>query len=188
MFSNSILLWSVSHRVLSNNGYQSQWSVQGEIEPQLYKEAMGLPLANKWTDACLEEFNWHLANGTWTLVELPPGMKAIGSKWVFRIKHNADGSIERFKARLVAQGFSQRPGQDYFETYASTMRHATIRTVLALAAIEDLELRSVDISHAFTNSDVDAELYMKQPEGFKQGGSNMVCRLNKSLYGLKQPP
>jgi hypothetical protein len=115
-------------------------------------------------------------------------MKAIGSKWVFRIKHNADGSIERFKARLVAKGFAQRPGQDYFETFASTMRHTTIRTVLALAAIEDLELRSVDISHAFTNSDVDAEIYMTQPEGFEQNGSKYVCRLNKSLYGLKQSP
>ena len=144
--------------------------VSGEIEPASYKEAMIGPQANKWKDAALEEYNWHLQNGTWELVELPPEMKAIGSKWVFKIKHNADGSIERFKARLVAKGFSQRPGQDYFETFASTMRHTTIRTVLALAAINDLELRSVDISHAFTNSDVDAEIYMKQPEGFEQGG------------------
>ena len=121
-------------------------------------------------------------------MELPPGQKAIGSKWVFKIKHNADGSIERFKARLVAKGFSQRPGQDYFETFASTMRHTTIRTVLALAAIDDLELRSVDISHAFTNSDIDAEIYMTQPEGFVQNGPKYVCRLNKSLYGLKQSP
>ena len=147
---------------------------------------MCLPLADKWKEACLEEYNWHLQNGTWDLVELPPGMKAVGSKWVFKIKHNADGSIERFKARLVAKGFSQRPGQDYFETFASTMRHATIRTVLALAAIEDLELRSVDISHAFTNGDIDAEIYMTQPEGFEQSGPRYVCRLNKSLYGLKQ--
>jgi hypothetical protein len=137
-----------------------------------------LPLADKWKDACLEEYNWHLQNGTWTLVELPPGMKAIGSKWVFKIKHNADGSIEQFKAWLVAKGFAQQPGQDYFETFASTMHHTTIRTILALAAIEDMELRSVDISHTFTNSDIDAEvLYMKQPEGFEQGssGSKYVC-------------
>jgi len=80
--------------------------VSGEIEPQSYKEAMSLPLGDKWKDACLEEYNWHLANGTWTLVELSLDMKAIGSKWVFRIKHNADGSIERFKARLVAKGFA----------------------------------------------------------------------------------
>jgi len=162
--------------------------ISGESEPKSYREALELPLADKWKDACLEEYNWHLQNGTWTLLELPPGMKAIGSKWVFKIKHNADGSVERFKARLVAKGFAQRPGQDYFETFASTMRHSTIRTILALAAIEDLELRSVDISHAFTNSDIDAEVYMKQPEGFEQHGSKYVCKLNKSLYGLKQSP
>ena len=109
-------------------------------------------------------------------------MKAIGSKWVFKIKHNADRSIERFKARLIAKGFSQRSGQDYF------MRHTTIRTVVVLAAIHNLELCSVDISHAFTNSDVDAEIYMKQPERFEQGGSKYVCKLNKSFYGLKQSP
>ncbi len=105
-----------------------------------------------------------------------------------KIKHNAYGSIKRFKARLVAQGFSQQPGQDYFEIFASTMRSTTIQTVLALAAIDDLELRSVDISYAFTNSDVDAEIYIKQPEGFEQSGSKYVCKLNKSLYGLKQSP
>jgi hypothetical protein len=81
--------------------------VSGEIEPQSFREAMNLPLADKWRDACLEEYNWHLTNGTWDLVELPPGMKAIGSKWVFQIKHNADGSIEWFKAHLVAKGFAQ---------------------------------------------------------------------------------
>src|ERR671929_620035 len=162
--------------------------VAGQVEPKSFADAIKGPLADKWRDAALEEYNWHLQNGTWTLVELPPGKKAIGSKWVFKVKHNADGSIERFKARLVAKGFSQRPGQDYFETFASTMRHATIRTVLALAAIEDLELRSIDISHAFTNSDIDTEIYISQPEGFEQNGPKYVCRLNKSLYGLKQSP
>jgi len=87
---------------------------------------------------------------------------------------------------VVAKGFNQRPGQDYFETFASTMRSATVRIVLALAAIEDMELRSVDISYAFTNSDIDVEIYMQQPLGFRRGGKNLVCRLNKSLYGLKQ--
>ena len=73
----------------------------------------------------LEEYNAHLTNGTWTIVKLPPGRMVVASKWVYRIKHNADGSIEQFKARLVAKGFSQRTGIDYFETFASTMRHAT---------------------------------------------------------------
>ena len=129
-----------------------------------------------------------MVNGTWSIVKLPPGEKAIGSRWVFKVKNNADGSIERYKARIVAKGFSQRPGQDYFETYASTMQQDTFRAILTLAAIEDMYLQSVDISHAFINSDIDTEVYMKQPEGFEQGGPEYVCKLNKSLYGLKQSP
>src|SRR6266700_216265 len=156
-------------------------------DPQTYKEASQREQAGQWNAAMLEEMNWHLENGTWTIVELPEGQKAIGSKWVYKTKHNADGTIERYKARVVAKGFNQRPGQDYFETFASTMRQATVHIVLALAAIEDMELRSVDISYAFTNSDIDVEIYMEQPEGFRQqGGKRYVCRLNKSLYGLKQ--
>ena len=160
----------------------------GEVEPQTYGQAVKGPDAMKWNEAMLEEYNAHLANGTWTIVKLPPGQMIVASKWVYRIKHNADGSIERFKARLVAKGFSQRPGIDYFETFASTMRHATIRIVLALAAIEDLHLRSVDVSHAFINSEIDTEVYMAQPCGFVQQGPEYVCKLNKSIYGLKQSP
>ena len=158
----------------------------GTPDPKTYKEATQSEDAEQWNTAMLAEFNWHLENGTWTVVKLPEGQKAIGSKWVYKKKYNADGTLERYKARVVAKGFNQRPGQDYFETFASTMRQATVRIVLALAAIEDMELRSVDISYAFTNSDIDAEIYMEQPDGFKQGGKEFVCRLNKSLYGLKQ--
>ena len=112
----------------------------GEAEPATWKEAISGSHAEQWREAALEEMNMHHSNGTWELVELPPGAKTVGTKWVFRIKRKADGSIERFKARLVAQGFSQRPGFDYLETYASTLCSATIRLILALAAIEDLHL------------------------------------------------
>jgi len=157
-----------------------------ESEPTSYREAMAHPDAHKWHEAALEELNAHLGNGTWTLEKLPPGKKAIGSKWVFKIKRKADGTIERYKARIVAKGYNQRPGFDYVEIFAPTMRQATIRLVLALAAIEDMHLRSVDISHAFINGDIDAEVYMMQPEGFQDLGSDYVCRLDKSIYGLKQ--
>ena len=160
----------------------------GEVEPQTYGQAVKGPDAMKWKEAMKEEYNAHLANGTWTIVKLPPGQMVVPSKWVYRIKHKADGSVERFKARLVAKGFAQRPGIDYFETFASTMRHATIRVILALAAIEDLELRSVDISHAFINSEIDTDVYMAQPYGFVQHGAEYVCKLYKSIYGLKQSP
>ena len=89
---------------------------------------------------------------------------------------------------MVALGNFQQPGQDFFETFASTLRSSTIRIVLALAAIQDMELCSIDISYAFTNSDIDVEIYMHQPQGFRQGSKDMVCKLNKSLYGLKQSP
>ena len=86
------------------------------------------------------------------------------------IKRKSDGSIDRYKARLVAKGFSQRPGFDYSETYASTVKWATLRAILAIAALEDLEIESVDISAAFLNGEIDADVYMDQPEGFPQGG------------------
>ena len=121
-----------------------------------------------------------------TITDLPPGAKCINSGWVFRVKRNADGSIERYKARLVAKGYSQRPGFDYTEVFAPTFRYAAIRTIIVLAAINDLHLRSVDISHAFINGDLEETIYMRQAEGFHMGTSNQVCRLRKSLYGLKQ--
>jgi hypothetical protein len=128
----------------------------------------------------------HRLNSTWEIVKLPPGKRAIGSRWFMKVKFNADGSLDRYKARMVAKGYSQRPGFDFKETFAPTVRYSTIRIILAIAALEDLELRSVDISHAYLNGDLEEEIYMKQPEGFEVGGPEFVCKLKKSLYGLKQ--
>ena len=139
-----------------------------------------------WYNAATAEMQAHVNNGTWELVKLPSDRKAIGSKWVFKVKRNPDGSVERYKARVVAKGFSQRPGIDFFETFAPTTKWAALRAILALAALEDLELESLDISTAYLNGSIDAEVYMKQPEGFEQRGSEWVCKLQKGLYGLKQ--
>ena len=106
-------------------------------EPRTYREAMTRDDHAQWHQAALEEMDALMQNGTWTLVELPPGRKAIGSRWVFKVKRNADGSIERYKARLVAKGFSQRPGFDYVETFAPTCKWSALRTVLAIVAIKD---------------------------------------------------
>jgi hypothetical protein len=157
-------------------------------EPNSFSEAMRRPDASMWYDAAATEIRALVENGTWELVKLPPGKKAIGCRWVFRVKRNVDGTVERYKGRLVAQGFSQRPGIDYDETFAPTPRWAAIRAVLALAALEDLELESVDISSAFLNGELEEEVYMRQPEGFEEGTPDYVCRLIKSLYGLKQSP
>jgi hypothetical protein len=177
-------IWSEDEEENAEDAEQAN-SVSGP-EPRTFKQAMHCPQSDRWRDAALLEYNTLVENGTWEIVDLPEGQKAIGSGWVFKVKHNQDGSIERFKARLVAKGYSQRPGLDYNESFAPTFRPATLRIIMALAATEDLELRSVDITSAFTNGDLDEEIYMKQPEGFHIGSANQVCRLRKSLYGLKQ--
>jgi len=106
---------------------------------------------------------------------------------VFTQKYRADGSFERYKGRLVAQGFSQRPGFEYLEVFAPTVRLPTLRIILALAALHDLHLWSVDVSNAYLNGDMDCDVYMEQPEGFAQGNpKELVCLRKKSLYGTKQ--
>src|SRR6266545_3671057 len=155
-------------------------------DPELctFRQAMHGDQSDHWREAATLEYNTLVDNGTWEVINLPLREKAIGSGWVFKVKHNQDGSIERFKARLVAKGYSQHPGLDYNESFAPTFRPATLRIIMALAAVEDLELRSVDITCAFTNGDLDEEIYIKQPEGFHIGSPNQVCRLHKSLYGF----
>ena len=124
-------------------------------------------------------------NETWELRDLPPGKKAIPCKWVYKVKHNADGSIERYKARLVIKGFSQKKGVDYDQTFSPVVRNATIRTLLSAAASEKMHLMQFDVSTAFLYGELDEEIYMEQPEGFSD---NSVCKLKRSLYGLKQAP
>jgi hypothetical protein len=155
-------------------------------EPRTYLESQRRQDAALWEEAALEELAAQLRNDAWELVECPPGVKPISSRWVFTIKHTSDGEIERYKARLVARGYTQRHGIDYIETFAPTCRIQSIRAVLALAASLGLVLRSIDISNAFLNGDIDAEIYMTQPEGFVQVGRNMVLRLKKAIYGTKQ--
>ena len=150
---------------------------------------MTRPDAQLYHEAAVKEIDSLLENGTWELARLPPDRKAIGCRWVFVIKHKSDGSVDRYKARLVAQGYAQRPGLDYGETYAATVKWATLRAILAIGAFEDLEIESVDISSAFLLADgMDKEVYMKQPEGFPQGSHGEVLHLLKPIYGLKQAP
>lgn len=108
---------------------------------------------------------------------------------MFRVKYNTDGSIQTFKARLVIQGFSQRQGVDYFDTYAPVARITSIRILFALASIHNLPIDQIDVKTAFLNGDLNEEVYMKQPEGFVlPGNEHKVCKLKRSLYGLKQAP
>jgi hypothetical protein len=147
------------------------------------KEALHSSESQLWMQAAQAEYDSIIAAGTWTLVPLPTGRTPIGCKWAFKIKHKADGSIERYKARLCAKGYSQKEGIDYTETFAPVAKFASIRALLALAAHYDLEVHQMDVKTAFLNGDLEEDIYMVQPEGFvKTGQENMVCKLNKSLY------
>ena len=126
-------------------------------------------------------------HNTWTLTDLPKGKKAIGCKWVFRIKRDPNAEIVKFIPRLVAKRFTQRPGVDYFETFAPIAWKESINVALALAAKQDLVMENVDVDTAFLYGDVKEEIYMDQPDGFehKRHGEKK-CLLHKALYGTKQ--
>jgi hypothetical protein len=134
-----------------------------------------------------KELNALVDMSAWDLCPLPNNRSALPCKWVFKRKLNADGSIERYKARLVIQGFRQRYGIDYVDVFAPVVRASTVRWFFSLVASADLECHTIDIKNAFIQSTLDEEIYMLQPPGYGDG-SRKVCRLRKSLYGLKQAP
>ena len=154
--------------------------------PNSYWHAMTSPESDRWHEAAVEEYLG--CTVCWDIVPLPAGKKAIPSKWVFTLKERLDGSVERYKARIVAKGFQQIPGLDYDETFAPVAKLVSIRAILSIAALEDWEIDQVDFTQAFLNGDLEEDIYMKQPEGFHEGGPEMVCHLKRALYGLKQAP
>ena len=172
--------------------YYGDWATvtnHDQKEPRTVKEAMSSPRKAKWVKAMEKEMQSLKTDEVWDLVELPENRKAVGSKWVFRVKTDADGTVETHKARFVAQGFSQTFGNDYDETFSPVARFESILTVIALAAQHGLKLHQMDVTAAFLNGDLKEEVYMKQPEGFIQKGKeHLVCRLRRSIYGLKQSP
>ena len=142
-------------------------SVHPEDSPSGWKDAMSHPDRDRWFQAAEAEIGALLANGTWELVELPPGRRAISSRWVFLVKRHADGTIDCYKAHLVACGDNQRPGIDYDQVFAPTARLGALRSVLALAALAGEHIESVDISNAYLNGELEKEyeVYMRQLEG-----------------------
>ncbi|CAI7747285.1 unnamed protein product [Closterium sp. NIES-53] len=156
-------------------------------EPLNRKEAMAGAFKEQWLAAEKADLESLLDRGTWTLEPLPKGKKLVGVKWVYRVKVKDDGSLDKFKARLVVKGYSQVPGEDYNETFASVAKYTSVRALLGMAVRMDLYIIQLDVSNAFLYGVLEEEIYTSQPDGYHDG-TERVCRLHKSLYGLKQAP
>ncbi|RVW95943.1 Retrovirus-related Pol polyprotein from transposon TNT 1-94 [Vitis vinifera] len=155
--------------------------------PNNVQEALTDP---RWKTTMNEEMKSLQKNETWELVECPPGKKPVGCRWIYTVKYQADGSIERFKARLVAKGYTQTYGIDYTETFAPVAKINTVRVLLSLAANLDWPLQQFDVKNVFLHGELSEEVYMDLPPGcmVSEKQCQKVCKLKKSLYGLKQSP
>ncbi|KAJ0615698.1 putative RNA-directed DNA polymerase [Helianthus annuus] len=157
-----------------------------EQTPSTTQEALE---SREWKEAMVTEMEALKKNDTWEKCALPPGKKPVGCRWVFSIKHKPDGTIERYKARLVAKGYTQTYGIDYSETFSPVAKIDTIRVLFSIAANKGWPLHQFDVKNAFLHGELKEEVYMEAPPGFtKDFKEKEVCRLKKSLYGLKQSP
>jgi hypothetical protein len=158
-------------------------------EPDTYHQAVNGPLSDQWLEAMRDEINSLIQNDTWVTInqsDLPHGKQVLSGKWVYKLKRDDDGVIQRYKARWVVKGFMQQYGLDFDETFASVVKPMAFRALFALAAFLDLEIEQMDVKTAFLYGQIDKEIYVRLPTGFTEG--DRVCRLKKALYGLKQAP
>jgi muramidase (phage lysozyme) len=188
-----LMLSSRSHRPIKlpnrygNWAYFSAIADDSIIEPQTITDALSSINKDQWILALKEEFNSLIQKKTWELTPLPPSHTAISCKWTYRLKYDSSGQISRFKARLVARGFTQRYGIDYTETFSPVAKFDVIRTFLSLVAIKNYDLTQFDVCTAFLHGTLDEDLYMIQPPYFEDSTQpTHVCHLKKSLYGLRQ--
>ncbi|KAF5776249.1 putative RNA-directed DNA polymerase [Helianthus annuus] len=173
----------VSYEKFSNSHKVFLTAITTHNEPKSFHEAMQ---DENWKLAMKKEIQALEENKTWTLEPLPEGKRAIDSKWVYKLKYKPNGEIERHKARLVAKGYTQMEGVDFHDTFAPVAKLVTVRTLLAVAVKKEWLIHQLDVNNAFLHGDLDEEVYMKIPQGFAKRGETRVCRLRKSLYGLKQ--
>ena len=156
-------------------------------DPLTFKDAMDDSDKEKWLEAMNQEMESMYSNSVWELVDPPEHVRSIGCKWIFKKKRGVDGKVETFKARLVAKGYTQKEGVDYEETFSPVAMLKSIRILLSIAASLDYEIWQMDVKTAFLNGYLDESIYMVQPEGFvAKGQEQKVCKLLRSIYGLKQ--
>ena len=141
-------------------------AISDEDEPNNMNEAINSKNSKCWKDAAENGYQSLLKNKTWELVERSKDKNVITCKWVFKVKRNADGTVDRYKARLVAQGYSQEEGMDYDHTFAPVARYSSIRSLLAIANQLNLEVHQMDVKAAYLNGDLEHEIYMEQPNGY----------------------
>ena len=156
------------------------------FEPKTYAEAISCSDSDQWIESMKEEFSNFAETNTFNWVEPPANTNIVDSKWIYKIKLLPNNSIEKFKSRLVARGFSQVEGVDFTETFAPVVKHTTVRFLLSLCPSLKLKMKQMDVSCAFLHGDIDTDVYVKPPKGFENG--TLVWKLNKALYGLKQAP
>lgn len=188
-FPGKYMDYDLTCSVIPQDFSQSQESsCDNGCEPQTFEEAVKSNNKEKWHHAMTNELKALQSNNTWELTDLPAGRTALKCKWVFKVKTNGDGSVERYKARLVIKGFSQVKGLDYSETYAPVVRYASVRYLLAMAVQMELRVYQLDAVTAFLQGELSGEeIFMEQPDGFVDPiAPQKVCRLRKALYGLKQ--
>lgn len=153
--------------------------------PQTYQDAISSTKARQWKTATREEMQSLEENEAFTLTQLPPGKKTVGGRWVYALKTEIDGS-DKYKARFVAKRYSQKPGTDYEETFSPTADRTSVRVVTQKAVQDNLVLQ-MDVKTAYLHAPIDCEIHMEQPEGFEKKsdtGEKLVCKLQKSIYGL----
>ncbi|KAM2808794.1 hypothetical protein PS2_043635 [Malus domestica] len=165
----------------------SEFDIGDIDDPVTYQQAVQSSQVTLWQKAMEEELESMAKNNVWTLVNPSSNIKPIGCKWVYKTKRDAAGRVERYKARLVAKGFNQREGVDYNDTFSPVSSKDSMRVIMALTSHFDMELHQMDVKTAFLNGDLQEDIHMIQPLGFvERGKEKMVCKLNKSIYGLKQ--